>query len=157
MRDWISVDEQLPQDGEPVWIRLSRWTQQGMEPPLLLDGHFRIHPTLGACFNVGPYGSICYLSTVWAGHGLNYWQPKTANEHPAPDPHLDGSTKPNQSPRPKLGDKQRALAVDLYLQKERSVGEICQLVGISRPTLYAYVRQAGAGFSRHRAAGEEAC
>ncbi len=44
--------------------------------------------------------------------------------------------------RPKLGDKQRALAVELYRQKKQTVGEICQVVGISRPTLYAYLRQA---------------
>jgi len=44
--------------------------------------------------------------------------------------------------RPKLGDKQRALAVELYRQKKQTVDEICQAVGISRPTLYAYVRQA---------------
>ncbi len=43
--------------------------------------------------------------------------------------------------RPKLGDKQRALAVDLYRQKKQAVGEICQMLGISRPTLYAYVRK----------------
>ena len=44
--------------------------------------------------------------------------------------------------RPKLGDKQRALAVELYRQKKQTVDEICQGVGISRPTLYAYVREA---------------
>jgi DNA invertase Pin-like site-specific DNA recombinase len=43
--------------------------------------------------------------------------------------------------RKKLGDKQRDLAVDLYRQKKQTVGEICQAVGISRPTLYAYVRE----------------
>ena len=42
--------------------------------------------------------------------------------------------------RPKLDDKKRALTVDLYRRKEKTVGEICKLVGISRPTLYAYVR-----------------
>jgi len=44
----------------------------------------------------------------------------------------------------KLGDKQRALAVDLYRQKTHTVDEICQMVGgISRPTLYRYVRAGG--------------
>ena len=47
--------------------------------------------------------------------------------------------------RKKLGDKQRALAVELYREKKHTVGEICQMVGISRPTLYAYVRQVAAG------------
>jgi DNA invertase Pin-like site-specific DNA recombinase len=40
----------------------------------------------------------------------------------------------------KLGDKQRALAVKLYQEKNHTTGEICQMVGISRPTLYKYVR-----------------
>jgi DNA invertase Pin-like site-specific DNA recombinase len=44
--------------------------------------------------------------------------------------------------RKKLGDKQRAVAVDLYRQKKHTIDEICKAVGISRPTLYAYVREA---------------
>jgi DNA invertase Pin-like site-specific DNA recombinase len=48
--------------------------------------------------------------------------------------------------RPKLDEKKRVLVVDLYTQKEKTVGEICKLVGISRPTLYKYVAEvAGAG------------
>jgi DNA invertase Pin-like site-specific DNA recombinase len=41
--------------------------------------------------------------------------------------------------RKKLGDKQRAVAVDLYRQKKHTIDEICKAVGISRPTLYKYV------------------
>ena len=37
--------------------------------------------------------------------------------------------------RKKLGDKQRAVAVDLYRQKKHAIDEICKAVGISRPTL----------------------
>jgi DNA invertase Pin-like site-specific DNA recombinase len=48
----------------------------------------------------------------------------------------------NGGRRPKLGDKQRTLAVELYRQKRQKVGEICQALGISKPTLYAYVRKA---------------
>jgi DNA invertase Pin-like site-specific DNA recombinase len=44
--------------------------------------------------------------------------------------------------RPKLDAGKRAMAVDLYRKKEHTVGEICEAVGISRPTLYAYVREA---------------
>jgi DNA invertase Pin-like site-specific DNA recombinase len=44
--------------------------------------------------------------------------------------------------RRKLGEKQRAVAVDLYRGKKYMVGEICQTVGISKPTLYRYVREA---------------
>jgi DNA invertase Pin-like site-specific DNA recombinase len=43
--------------------------------------------------------------------------------------------------RHKLDDKKRALAVDLYRQKEHTVGEICKMAGISKPTLYAYIRE----------------
>jgi DNA invertase Pin-like site-specific DNA recombinase len=45
--------------------------------------------------------------------------------------------------RKKLGDKQRAVAVDLYRQKKHTIDEICKAVGISRPTLYKYVAAAG--------------
>ncbi|MEW4571294.1 recombinase family protein [Tautonia sp. JC769] len=47
-----------------------------------------------------------------------------------------------QGGRPKKKDaKQRALAVQLYEEKKHSVGEICAMLGISRPTLYAYIRE----------------
>jgi len=45
--------------------------------------------------------------------------------------------------RKKLGDKQHAVAVDLYRQKKRTIDEICKAVGISRPTLYKQHEQAG--------------
>jgi hypothetical protein len=41
------------------------------------------------------------------------------------------------NPRP--GEKQRAVAVDLYRQKKRTIDEICKAVGFSRPTLSKYV------------------
>ncbi len=41
--------------------------------------------------------------------------------------------------RKKLGEKQRAVAVDLYRQKKHTIDEICKAVGISWPTLYKYV------------------
>jgi len=45
--------------------------------------------------------------------------------------------------RPKaLNPLQRAMAVDLYRQKKHSIAEICLAVGVSRPTLYAYLRDA---------------
>lgn len=44
--------------------------------------------------------------------------------------------------RPKtLNTQQRALAVDLYRQKKHPIGEICRTLGISKPTLYAYVHE----------------
>jgi DNA invertase Pin-like site-specific DNA recombinase len=42
--------------------------------------------------------------------------------------------------KPKLDAKKRALAVDLYQGKKHTVAEICGMVGISKPTLYTYVR-----------------
>lgn len=49
-----------------------------------------------------------------------------------------------QGGRPKrLDAKQRALAVRLYQKREQSVAEICRLVGVTKPTLYAYLREAG--------------
>ena len=50
--------------------------------------------------------------------------------------------------RRKLGEKQRAVSVDLYRQKKHTIDEICNAVGISRPTLYRYVREASGGAGR---------
>ena len=41
--------------------------------------------------------------------------------------------------RKKLNLQQQALAVDLYRQRKHSIDEICRTLGISKPTLYAYV------------------
>lgn len=50
--------------------------------------------------------------------------------------------------RPKsLDPRQKALAVDLYRQRKHTVAEICRTVGISKPTLYAYVGEAGVNAS----------
>ena len=44
--------------------------------------------------------------------------------------------------RPKALDvEQRKLAVDLYEQRKHTVDEICRTLGISKPTLYGYVRE----------------
>jgi DNA invertase Pin-like site-specific DNA recombinase len=44
--------------------------------------------------------------------------------------------------RPKaLNVEQRTLAVDLYEQRKHTVDEICRTLGISKPTLYGYVRE----------------
>lgn len=43
--------------------------------------------------------------------------------------------------RKKLDEKKRRLAVDLYREKKHPVMEICQIVGITKPTLYAYVEE----------------
>src|ERR1022692_3945558 len=41
----------------------------------------------------------------------------------------------------KLSTQQRALAIELYNQKTRSIDEICTALRISKPTLYAYIRR----------------
>lgn len=42
--------------------------------------------------------------------------------------------------RPKKIDaQQRELAIDLYNQKKHGIDEICRSLGISKPTLYAYI------------------
>ncbi len=46
--------------------------------------------------------------------------------------------------RPKLlTPEKRKLAVQLYRAKEHSIAEICRLMGISKPTLYSYLAEAG--------------
>ncbi len=45
--------------------------------------------------------------------------------------------------RPKsLDASKRAIAVNLYDEKKHSVKEICEIMGISKPTLYKYVEAA---------------
>ena len=41
----------------------------------------------------------------------------------------------------KLDEKKRELAIKLYNERERSIKEICQIMGISRPTLYSYIHK----------------
>ncbi len=41
--------------------------------------------------------------------------------------------------RRKLSFQQRKLAASLYRNKQHSIGEICQLFSISKPTLYSYI------------------
>lgn len=42
----------------------------------------------------------------------------------------------------RLSVDKRRHAVELYRAKDKTVGEICKLMGISKPTLYAYVAEA---------------
>ena len=45
--------------------------------------------------------------------------------------------------RPKLLDPaRRQLAVKLYAEKQHTIGEICRMMGISKPTLYNYLAEA---------------
>lgn len=47
--------------------------------------------------------------------------------------------------RPKvLEPAKRQLAVQLYAEKKHTIVEICRMTGISKPTLYNYVAEAGA-------------
>ena len=41
-----------------------------------------------------------------------------------------------------LSDAKKALAIKLYKAKELTVQEVCEAVGISKPTLYKYVKEA---------------
>jgi len=41
----------------------------------------------------------------------------------------------------KLNDKKRELAIKLYNERERSIKEICQIMGVSKPTLYSYIHK----------------
>ena len=41
----------------------------------------------------------------------------------------------------KLDEKKRGLAIKLYNERERSIKEICQIMGISKPTLYSYIHK----------------
>ena len=41
---------------------------------------------------------------------------------------------------PSLDADKQKLAVNLYYEKNHSVNQICQMLGVSKPTLYKYVR-----------------
>ena len=43
--------------------------------------------------------------------------------------------------RKSLNAEDRKIAVDLYNEKKMSVKKICEMMGISKPTLYSYVRE----------------
>ncbi|WP_238985376.1 recombinase family protein [Nitrosococcus halophilus] len=44
--------------------------------------------------------------------------------------------------RKSLSPDKRAVAVSLYEEKKLPVAKICEVMGISKPTLYSYVREA---------------
>lgn len=51
-------------------------------------------------------------------------------------------TRGRQDGRPKiLPENKRELVTKLYEGKEHSIKEICQMMGISKPTLYKYIRE----------------
>ena len=53
--------------------------------------------------------------------------------------------------RPKrLDASRRAQVIELYRARQHTVAEICALVGISRATMYAYVKEADAPHARSR-------
>jgi len=44
--------------------------------------------------------------------------------------------------RPKaLDDEKRKLLIDLYKQKKTPVNTLCKMMGISKPTLYSYIKE----------------
>src|SRR5437764_12148603 len=50
--------------------------------------------------------------------------------------------------RPKaLDSKKTALAYQLYDAKKHTIKEICQMLGISKPSLYAYLEQRTGGYT----------
>jgi len=50
----------------------------------------------------------------------------------------------------KLDEKKRGLAIKLYNERERSIKEICQIMGISRPTLYSYIHKHDKEAAQHK-------
>lgn len=44
-----------------------------------------------------------------------------------------------------LAPDKRRLAVQLYQERKYTVMEICRLMGISKPTLYAYIEEVAGG------------
>ena len=44
--------------------------------------------------------------------------------------------------RPVLDDKQKEVAIKLYNEKNHTIKEICRIMGVTKPTLYSYIRKA---------------
>jgi DNA invertase Pin-like site-specific DNA recombinase len=44
--------------------------------------------------------------------------------------------------QPALDDKQREVAIKLYNEKNHTIKEICRIMGITKPTLYSYIKRA---------------
>ena len=42
---------------------------------------------------------------------------------------------------PALSEQETKRLIGLYGQKHAGIGEICRMMGISKPTLYAYVKR----------------
>jgi DNA invertase Pin-like site-specific DNA recombinase len=51
--------------------------------------------------------------------------------------------------RPALSPQQQDLAVKFYQQGEHAVWEICQMLGISKTTLYSYINKANVPLRSH--------
>ena len=47
--------------------------------------------------------------------------------------------------KPALSAKQQEVAVKLYYEKNHTAEEICRIMGISKPTLYSYIKKAAEG------------
>lgn len=52
----------------------------------------------------------------------------------------DDSTRKPRSRRKKLDDSKRELVIHLYKERQKTVTDICKMMGISRPTLYKYLK-----------------
>jgi len=48
-----------------------------------------------------------------------------------------------------LDEQKRKTAIKLYKSRDHTVKEICQLMGISKPTLYSYLKRAETRTRRH--------
>jgi DNA invertase Pin-like site-specific DNA recombinase len=49
--------------------------------------------------------------------------------------------------------EQREIAINLYNKKEHGVDEICRALGISKPTLYAYISEPKDTLAQNEVAG----
>ena len=58
---------------------------------------------------------------------------------------LNAARARDEGGRPKVLDPaKRQLVVKLYAEKKHTIGEICRMMGISKPTLYNYLAEASA-------------
>src|SRR3954452_7937081 len=113
----------------------------GMERELLVSGDLANPGNISATVNlldcrIGKVGLVFHIFGALAEFERNLIRERTQAGLQA------ARARGRHGGRPKaLDGKRRALAVELYQQGKHTADEICRTVGITRPTLYAYINE----------------
>ena len=121
-----------------VWRldRLSRSLQEPIETVMLIESRGiqlkSLHESINTASSIGKL--IFHLFCALAEFESNLIKERTLAGLQAARARGRKGSRP-----PSLDAEKRKLAVKLYHEKNHSVNQVCQMMGISRPTLYKYV------------------